>query len=575
MNITIGNLAGRLLLVTAVVLLAGGTAMAGKRVALVIGNSAYENTASLKNPVNDANLMATSLEDAGFEVTKILDADFRTIKKAMLSFGRDLRDNPEAGLFYYAGHGVQVRGENYLIPVNARISDEDEVDLEAININSFLRVMNSSSSSINIVVLDACRNNPFARSFRSVSRGLAPVDAPKGTYIAYATAPGDVAADSRGRNSSYSTALAKAIKTRGLTIEQVFKQARRAVLEATSSRQVPWETSSITGNFYFHNQRITINPPPQSVVNTPVIQPTSPVRNEAESVYKQIKDSQNIEVLEIFAEQFPDAIYTKFVRVRIKSLKEARLAVEPPPRNDPPPKDFGSPLSGKELFTKARAEESKKNYVESARLYRMSADKGYEYAMYNLAVFYSKGRGVKQDYDESSRLYKIAVSKGHLSATYNLAIAYTKGQGVPKDYKEAARLYRIAVSKKHVSATRNLGLLYKNGQGVAKDYKEAARLFEKAALQNSVGAMYDLGSLYYNGNGVANDKKLSAEWIFRSLNQGYKFALNDMLKNSRNWEFQFRIEFQRKMKKEGYYDGALDGEFGPATMNAIKKVAKG
>ncbi len=157
--------------------------------------------------------MTRSLEEAGFKVTKILDADYRTLKRAMLDFGSQLRNKPEAGLFYYAGHGVQVRGENYLIPVDARIGDENDIELEAININSFLRVMDSSSSAINIVVLDACRNNPFARSFRSVSRGLAPVNAPKGTYIAYETAPVDVAADGKGeKNSPYSAALSKAIK---------------------------------------------------------------------------------------------------------------------------------------------------------------------------------------------------------------------------------------------------------------------------------------------------------------------------------------------------------------------------
>ena len=317
MRILSGTFLSKMLFLVVALVFATGSALAAKRVALVIGNSAYEHTSPLKNPVNDANLMADSLTEAGFEVTKILDADYRTIKKAMLEFGRSLRNSPEAGLFYFAGHGIQVRGKNYLVPVNAKISDEDEVDLEAIDVNSFLRVMDSSSSAINIVVLDACRNNPIARSFRSATRGLASVDAPKGTYVAYATAPGSVASDGRGKNSPYSVALAKAIKIRGLTIEQVFKHARRSVLEATSSKQVPWETSLITGNFFFLDQKITLVAP---TVNKPILQQVNPVRDEAENVYKQIKDSSNIEVLEIFSKQFPNSIYTKFARVRIKSL---------------------------------------------------------------------------------------------------------------------------------------------------------------------------------------------------------------------------------------------------------------
>lgn len=233
------------------------SASGADRLALVIGNSDYLNTSPLSNPKNDARLMSATLREAGFEVVTVMDADYRTMKKALLDFGRSLREaNVEAGLFYYAGHGVQIRGENYLVPIDATITNEDEVDLETINVNSFLQTMNSSASAINIVVLDACRNNPFARSFRSVSRGLAPVQAPKGTLIAYATAPGDVALDGDTQNSPYTLALSQAIRQGdGTPIESVFKAARQSVLKETSDKQVPWETSSITGDFYFKAAR--------------------------------------------------------------------------------------------------------------------------------------------------------------------------------------------------------------------------------------------------------------------------------------------------------------------------------
>lgn len=233
--------------------LQAGVAEAGQRIALVIGNGGYLNTSQLPNPPADAELMERTLGEAGFEVQRLTDAGQSDMKRAMLDFGRALRGpDVEAGLFYYAGHGVQVNGENYLVPVDAQISSDDEIDLEAININDFLAVMNSSNSFINIVILDACRNNPFARSFRSVSRGLAPVDAPKGTLIAYSTAPGDVALDGDGSNSPYTLALSRAITNgKGRTVESVFKTARRNVLSETEDRQVPWETSSVTGDFYF------------------------------------------------------------------------------------------------------------------------------------------------------------------------------------------------------------------------------------------------------------------------------------------------------------------------------------
>lgn len=252
--------------VVTVALLAMATtdAVAARRIALVIGNSNYENTAPLANPRNDADRMEQTLQAAGFTVTKVIDADFQGLRKSLLEFGRSLRGpDIEASLFFYAGHGIQVRGENFLVPVSAKITSEDEVDFETVNVNDFLRVMNSSDSPINIVVLDACRNNPFARSFRSLqSRGLAPIDAPKGTVVAYATAPGDVAQDGAGSNSPYTKALTDAINQYGqLPIEAVFKKARENVLSQTSDKQVPWETSSMTGDFFFHQGAIA-NPEP-------------------------------------------------------------------------------------------------------------------------------------------------------------------------------------------------------------------------------------------------------------------------------------------------------------------------
>jgi hypothetical protein len=226
-------------------------AHAERRVALVIGNSTYADAGTLANPKNDAELMARTLQSVGFTVTKLINADQATMKRAMLEFGRALRDGADASLFYYAGHGVQVHGENYLIPVDASIKDEGEVDLQGINVNDFLNVMEGSSSKVNIVVLDACRNNPFARSFRSASRGLAMVDAPEGSYVAFATAPGQVAADGAGANSPYTEALAAAMVEPGVKLEDTFKKARRIVIEKTARQQVPWETTSVTGDFYF------------------------------------------------------------------------------------------------------------------------------------------------------------------------------------------------------------------------------------------------------------------------------------------------------------------------------------
>ncbi len=226
-------------------------AAAAKRVALVIGNSSYSHVTSLSNPKNDATLMSVVLKETGFDVTLLYDLDQREMKKALLEFGRKLKDGAEASMFYYAGHGIEIDGINYLVPTNSDMKNKDEADAFNVSLNSFLAQMEGSGVPLNIVVLDSCRNNPF-RSLRAVSNGgLAPVVAPSGTYIAYSTAPGSIAEDGSTSNSVFTEALAESIKTEGLSLESVFKQTRSKVQNATNGQQVPFDSSSIVGDFYF------------------------------------------------------------------------------------------------------------------------------------------------------------------------------------------------------------------------------------------------------------------------------------------------------------------------------------
>jgi hypothetical protein len=232
-------------------LMFGPTPAFAKRVALVIGNSAYSHVTALKNPKNDAKLMAKVLKEAGFDVTLLLDLDQRGMKKAMLEFGRKLKDGADARIFYYAGHGIEVDGLNYLVPVDSNMESRDEADLMNVGLNAFLAQMEGSGVSLNIVVLDACRNNPF-RSLRAVNKGgLAPVNAPSGTYVAYATAPGSVAVDGEGSNSPFTKALAESIREPGLALETVFKRTREKVKLTSKGEQIPFDSSAITGEFYF------------------------------------------------------------------------------------------------------------------------------------------------------------------------------------------------------------------------------------------------------------------------------------------------------------------------------------
>jgi caspase domain-containing protein/uncharacterized protein DUF4189 len=236
-------------------LLSAAPAAAEKRIALVVGNSAYQNIARLDNPNNDAMLIADTLLSLGFTLVggrAELDLDKAALDIAVQNFGRQVQ-GADVALFYYAGHGVQVNGANYLVPVSANPTREADVDFQMVDINLVLRQMQGSGTRLNMVILDACRNNPFgARGLRSADGGLAQMRAPEGTLISYATQPGSVAQDGRDGHSPYTKALATTIQQAGLEIFQAFNQVGLTVKRETGGLQQPWVSSSpIDGTFYF------------------------------------------------------------------------------------------------------------------------------------------------------------------------------------------------------------------------------------------------------------------------------------------------------------------------------------
>ena len=224
-----------------------------KKTALVIGNGGYKS-GPLKNAVNDALDMAATLSEKGFTVILKQNASRADMRDAIREFAGEISKGG-VGLFYYSGHGLQVDGVNYLIPVDANIEMKAEVAEECISASAVLRVMEYSNNRINIIILDACRNSPFRSFSRSDEKGITKMDPPKGakqgSIIAFATAPGDVASDGEGRNGFYTSKLLKYINTPGLTLEEVFKKVRIEVSSESDGRQIPWENNSLTGDFFF------------------------------------------------------------------------------------------------------------------------------------------------------------------------------------------------------------------------------------------------------------------------------------------------------------------------------------
>ena len=250
----------RVLCILAAVTLAALPARAEKRVALIIGNSAYQQAGTLANPVNDAKEMATALKDLGFVVLLGLDLDKRAFDIKVRDFSRALAD-ADTGVFFYAGHGLQIAGRNYLIPIDAQLQRERDVDFEAVGLDFILKQMElEREGKTNIVFLDACRDNPLARNLArsmgtrsaSVGQGLAQVQTGVGTFIAYSTQPGNVALDGDGRNSPFTAALAKGVREPGRNLTTIMIDVRKDVLLATNGRQVPWDHSALTADFYFH-----------------------------------------------------------------------------------------------------------------------------------------------------------------------------------------------------------------------------------------------------------------------------------------------------------------------------------
>ncbi len=230
-------------------------AAAEKRVALVIGNSAYQHTAALKNPSNDATDIAGKLRALGFEVIDGTDLSKADMESRIRAFADKLQGS-DVGLFFYAGHGLAADGRNFLAPVDAKLQSETDLDFEAVDLGLVLKQM-ERNSRVSIVFLDACRDNPLALNLAAtsrslqVSRGLARVDRAVGMMIAFSTQPGNVALDGEGRNSPFTNALLHHIDAAGTSINDMMIEVRNDVLKETDGKQVPWENSSLTGQFFF------------------------------------------------------------------------------------------------------------------------------------------------------------------------------------------------------------------------------------------------------------------------------------------------------------------------------------
>ena len=562
------------------------SAFAEKRVALVIGNSTYQNVARLDNPSKDASLMADTLKGLGFNLVgngAQVNLDKATLDIAVQNFGKQIQ-GADVAVFYYAGHGVQVRGSNYLVPVNANPTREADVDFQMVDIALVLNQMQGSGTRLNLVILDACRNNPFGGGgLRATGGGLAQISAPEGTLISYATQPGSVALDGDDGHSPYTKALSTTIQRSGLDIFQTFNQVGLAVKRSTGGSQQPWVSSSpIDGTFYFTAPTGAASAPPAASASTPAPPQQearlseTPKPTEKDAItdcdrlaanptdpkhtvgipgvkYYQIDIVSALTACNAALSKFPDDPKFNYQAGRIATVQKdyprARQLYDKSAASNYTasyvaignaylfgygvPKDL---VEARKWYEKADAlsdpagtwgigaiyaQNSPKDYAEAARWYQKAADRGLAIAMTSLGSIYSNGGfGVTKDVDASRKWYEKSAATGEPSGITGLGNVYEKGIGVPKDIGEARKWYLRAVALGDPSAMNNLGNLLIKGNGVPKDIVEAKKLYEKSAGGGNSGGMYNLGTLYRDGNGVNQDYAQARSWFEKSAAAG-------------------------------------------------------
>jgi hypothetical protein len=520
-------------IVAAVLLCAGmsSAAHAEKRVALVIGNSAYQTVPKLPNPDSDAKLMSDTLSSLGFFVvggSARLDLDKAGFDAALQEFKTQLV-GADVALFYYAGHGVETHGLNYLVPVDAHPQDEADVFTQMVSTSDILDGLEKSGTRINLVLLDACRDNPFSgHGVHSKIGGLAQMPAPVGTLISFATQPRSVSLDGSDGHSPYTRALAEAMQKPGYGLFKTFNEVGLAVDKATSGQQLPWvSTSPITGNFYFAGKP---EPPPADTKQASLTSgdapaattPAPPQELRFSPPDDPLRQGLVVDCDRLAAMPYDTGHTASLAGVALDKINviAATSACNDAIQRYPDVARF--------VYEAGRAATTRKDYAEAKRLYEQAAAAGYALAMNNIGLIYEGDEGFPRNYAEAFRWCNKAVAANEPVAMINLGWMYETGHGVAKDPAEAARLYGLAARAGLPQGMNNLGLLYLSGNGVKRDYAEAQRLFERAAALGLAEAMNNLGIVYKDGDGVPRNIATARQWYEKAAALGNSAARENL-----------------------------------------------
>ncbi|KIN70290.1 peptidase C14, caspase catalytic subunit p20 [Sulfitobacter noctilucae] len=520
--------------------LAAAQSTGERRVALIIGNSDYEHVTPLDNPGNDATDISVALEGLGFDVFLGLDVTEMETEGLVEGFSKAIQ-TADVSLFYYAGHGFQVGGQNYLVPTDAQIQKPEDIQDQTIRLNAVLDQM-AQAPGIKFVFLDACRNDPFEGVVSAVSEGLAQIGDAQDFLISFATQPDNVAYDGSGRNSYFTKALLGHIYTPGLTINDLMISVRRDVLAATGGRQIPWENSSLTRQFQFdprpntmssetllwqvaanagdpqlmklyaerypggaHAQEVMAFLDPAGPGGEALSRDYSPQERDAqeERLWQLARRSRMRPLVQFYLDQYPEGTYAADAGRLIATMPVEdeggagplceRLATHP---RDATASTAGVPFG-----------RLQQNALSAIQACQAAATAHPELPHYTALL--ARATVAAGDTDRAIQLYREAATRGDLRAMVSLGLMTEAGRGVPPSLTEALRLYQRAASLGSADGKINLAVALFEGIGVEKNEDEAIRLLNEAADLGSPIATFNLGVLARDGVTGAPEQALS------------------------------------------------------------------
>lgn len=527
------------------------------RQAFVIGNNSYPGDAALKNPVNDARAVTETLRDLGFDTQLLEDGTDVELKDQIAKLDQWFEPGGTA-VFFYAGHAVQIRGRNYLLPLDVDTSDEAAVMRTSTVIDDIIAAMTNVEYAI--IILDACRDNPFTADNEALGSGLASIEyVPGQTLVAYSTAALTTASDGIGVNSPYTSALVSVLQKPDLDIFDIFSQVRQRVRTATDGLQLPWISGSVEEAIVLHKSSgdSSLDGHFVSVPDLPAI-----------SYWRTIEDSRNPVDFEAFLASFADHPLTELASLRLAQLQEIGSPITPPVEFDiRSDDDIGSVLTACDVlasddedpwrlspgirwglvntrlalracgeavasqpeaprlqFLMGRVLDISGRYDEARAFYRAAIDDDYPAAMVNLGYMALEGRGQEKDPETAALLYRQAALLGNPRARVNLGNLHLLGKGVEQSDELARAWTRLAAEVGWANAMTSLGDMYRRGRGAEQDYGLAADYYQQAMALGSHDAITNLARMYLSGNGVEKDVNLALRYFDQAVAAGNRFA---------------------------------------------------